>query len=292
MNFRFSSFDLRFRAAAGLTASLALVGVLGLTGAAQQQTAPPPPPPPQTYEPTVGQPGKDVVWVPTSPEMVERMLDMAKVGPQDLVMDLGSGDGRNIIAAAKRGARAIGVEYNPDMVELSRRKAKEAGVADKATFVQGDMYEADISKASVMALFLLTTNLEKLQDKFLALKPGSRIVLNTFTISGWEPELTEKVGGECTSWCDAILLIVPAKVAGAWKSDRGDFNLTQQFTAVSGTISSGGKNATIDSGKVKADQITFTAAGTTYTGKVDGDRIVGTASWGTMKQSFTATRTK
>ena len=190
MNFRFSSVDLRFRAAAGLAATLALVGVLGLTAGAQQ-TAPPPPPPPQTYEPTVGQPGKDVVWVPTPPELVERMLDMAKVTPQDFVMDLGSGDGRNIIAAAKRGARAIGVEYNPDMVELSRRQAKEAGVADKATFVQGDMYEADISKATVMALFLLPTNLEKLQDKFLALKPGSRIVLNTFTIGGWEPEHRE-----------------------------------------------------------------------------------------------------
>src|SRR5262245_60394240 len=107
----------------------------------------------QTFEPTVGQAGKDVVWVPTSPSLVEKMLDLAKVTPKDLVMDLGSGDGRNIIAAAKRGARAIGVEYNPDMVELSRRLAKEAGVAEKATFIQGDMYEADISKATVLALF-------------------------------------------------------------------------------------------------------------------------------------------
>jgi precorrin-6B methylase 2 len=276
---------------ASLAVSMTLAVLLGRPLFAHQQQTPPPPPP-QTYEPTVGMAGKDVVWVPTSPEMVEKMLDLAKVTPQDLVMDLGSGDGRNIIAAAKRGARAIGVEYNPELVELSRKKAKEAGVADKASFVQGDMYEADISKATVMALFLLTTNLEKLQDKFLALKPGSRIALNTFTIPGWEPEIHEKVGGECTSWCDAYLLIVPAKVAGLWKSDRGDFNLTQQFTAVSGTISSGGKNATIDSGKVKADQISFTAAGTTYTGKVDGDRIVGTAAWGTMKQSFTATKTK
>ena len=145
------------------------------------------------FTPTEYQAGKDVVWVPTSPELVEKMLDMAKVTPQDFVMDLGSGDGRNIIAAAKRGARAIGVEYNPDMVELSRRLAREAGVADKATFVQGDMYEADISKATVMALFLLPTNLDKLQDKFLALKPGTRIVLNTFGVTGWEPDVTERL---------------------------------------------------------------------------------------------------
>ena len=155
-------------------------------------------PPAKPFEPYSGQPGKDVVWVPTPPELVEKMLDMAKVTPQDVVMDLGSGDGRNIIGAAKRGARAIGVEYNPDMVELSRRLAKEAGVADKATFVQGDMYEADISKASVMALFLLTTNLDKLKDKFLALKPGTRIVLNTFAVTGWAADESETVGGECS----------------------------------------------------------------------------------------------
>ena len=120
-------------------------------------------------EPTVGQPGKDAVWVPTSAEMVEKMLDMAKVTPQDFVIDLGSGDGRMVIAAAKRGARALGVEYNDDLVELSRQRARDAGVADKATFVQGDMFEADISKATVLALFLLPENLERLRDKFLAI---------------------------------------------------------------------------------------------------------------------------
>ena len=175
----------------------------------------------QTFEPTVGQAGKDVVWVPTSPALVEKMLDLAKVTPNDLVMDLGSGDGRNIIAAAKRGARAIGVEYNPDMVELSRKLAKEAGVADKATFVQGDMYEADISKANVLALFLLPSNLNKLQEKFLNLEPGSRIVNNTFFVEGWEPDVKETIEGECTSWCTAGLYIVPAKVGGVWQFDGG-----------------------------------------------------------------------
>ena len=139
----------------------------------------------------VGQAGKDVVWVPTPPETVERMLDVAKVTPQDYVMDLGSGDGRNIIAAAKRGATALGVEYNPDMVELSKRNAAAAGVAGKATFVQGDMYEADISKANVMALFLLPSNMVLLRPKFFNLAPGSRIVSNTFGMEGWTADYTE-----------------------------------------------------------------------------------------------------
>ena len=141
-------------------------------------------------------------------------------------MDLGSGDGRNVIAAGKRGARAMGVEYNPDLVELSRQKAKEAGVSDKVTFVQGDMYEADISKASVMALFLLPSNLEKLKDKLLALKPGSRIVMNTFTVEGWEADVTERLENNCESWCTALLHIVPAKVAGTWQFEGGELALS------------------------------------------------------------------
>ena len=164
-----------------------------------------------TFEPTPGQAGKDVVWVPTPAELVEKMLDMAQVTPQDIVIDLGSGDGRNVIAAAKRGARAIGFEYNPEMVALSRRLAKEAGVADSATFIEGDMFEADISKATVLALFLLPSNLDKLAPKFLALKPGTRIVNNTFNVTGWEADATEKVEGSCTSWCTAMLNIVPAQ---------------------------------------------------------------------------------
>ena len=187
-------------------------------------------------EPTPGQAGKDVVWVPTPPELVEKMLDMAQVTPQDIVMDLGSGDGRNVIAAAKRGARAIGVEYNPEMVALSRRRAKEAGVADRATFVEGDMYEADISKATVLALFLLPSNLDKLAPKFLMLKPGTRIVNNTFNVTGWEADATEKVEGSCTSWCTSMLNIVPAPVAGTWRSGRRICVLTQEFQMVSGTL--------------------------------------------------------
>ena len=151
----------------------------------------------ETYKPKVGQPGKDVIWVPTPQVLVDAMLDMAKVTPEDLVMDLGSGDGAIVITAAKRGARAIGIEYNPNMVELSRKTAEKEGVADKAQFVQGDMYEADISEASVMALFLLPENLRRLTPKFLTLKPGSRIVANGFGIDGWEADETGRSSGEC-----------------------------------------------------------------------------------------------
>jgi SAM-dependent methyltransferase len=244
------------------------------------------------FEPTVGQAGKDVVWVPTPPELVEKMLDMAKVTPSDLVMDLGSGDGRNIIAAAKRGARAIGVEFNPEMVQLSRRLAQEAGVGDKATFVEGDMFTADISKASVMALFLLPDNLDKLRAKFLALKPGSRLVLNTFGIHEWEPDVTEKIEGACVSWCTAMLYIVPAQVAGAWKSSLGDLTLNQQFQVVSGSVGAGGQAQTISNGKLRGDQLTFTAGGAEYAGKVDGDRIEGTRTSGGKKDAWSAARAR
>jgi SAM-dependent methyltransferase len=251
-------------------------------GAAQQKP----------FEPTVGQAGKDVVWVPTPPELVEKMLDMAAVTPSDIVMDLGSGDGRNIIGAAKRGARATGVEYNPDMVALSRRLAQEAGVADKATFIEGDMFTADISNASVMALFLLPDNLGKLRDKFAALKPGSRLVLNTFAIPEWEPDATEKIEGSCVSWCTALLYIVPAQVAGAWKSSAGDFMFDQKFQLVSGTVTAAGQSAAIGNGKLKGDQITFAAGGAEYAGKVMGDRIEGTRTLDGKKENWTASRSR
>ena len=128
------------------------------------------------YQPRVGQDGKDVIWVPNPEAMVEKMLDMAAVTAQDFVIDLGSGDGRNVIGAAKRGARARGVEFNPDLVEHSRRLAAAAGVAARTEFVQGDMFAADVSQASVLALFLLPDNLRKLTPKFIDMKPGVRIV--------------------------------------------------------------------------------------------------------------------
>ncbi len=165
----------------------------------------------QDFKPVSGQQGKDVVWVPTSPALVEKMLDLAKVTTDDFVIDLGSGDGRMVIAAAKRGARALGVEFNPKMVELSRQLAKEAGVADRATFIEGDMYEADISKATVLALFLLPENLRRLEPKFRALPAGTRIVVNTFGIPEWKADETEELREECVSWCIAMLYRIPPK---------------------------------------------------------------------------------
>ena len=188
------------------------------------------------FEPQVGQAGKDVVWVPTPQTLVDKMLDMAKVTPQDFVIDLGSGDGRTVITAAKRGARAMGIEYNPDMVALSERNAKTAGVTDKATFVKADLFETDFSKATVVTMFLLPSINLKLRPKILDMKPGTRIVANSFNMEDWEADETETVGGDCTSWCTALLWIVPAKVEGTWTTPKGDLKLTQQFQKVTGTL--------------------------------------------------------
>ena len=163
-----------------------------------------------TYQPYVGQPGKDVIWVPTPAALVEKMLDMAKVTPQDFVMDLGSGDGRNIIAAARRGARGLGVEWDSDLVRLSQHAAAAEGVAHLASFARGDMYEADISQATVLALFLLPENLARLRPKFEKLKPGSRIVTNGYPIPGWTAKEVLSAEADCGSWCEAYLYVVPA----------------------------------------------------------------------------------
>jgi precorrin-6B methylase 2 len=261
-----------------LSILVVLALALSIVEASAQQTT--------TFEPTPGQAGKDVVWVPTPAELVEKMLDMAQVTPQDIVMDLGSGDGRNVIAAAKRGARAIGVEYNPDMVALSRRLAKEAGVSDKATFIEGDMFEADISKATVLALFLLPSNLDKLAPKFLALKPGTRIVNNTFSVTGWNADATEKIEGTCTSWCTSMLNIVPAKVAGAWRVGSNDLTLTQEFQMVSGTLGA----TAISEGRLNGEQLTFKVGQSQYTGRVSGDRIEGTLTTSGKQEKWSATR--
>jgi len=241
------------------------------------------------FEPVVGQEGKDVIWVPTPQALVDKMLDMAKVTPKDFVMDLGSGDGRNIIAAAKRGARALGVEFNPEMVELSKQRAAKEGVAEKAQFVQGDMYEADVSQATVLALFLLTTNLDKLSPKFLAMQPGTRIVSNGFEITGWTPDETQKSEGDCNSWCTAHLYIVPAKVAGTWKLGQGELVLDQKAQTLSGTWSMGGNSTPISGAKIRGDQIAFTAGGSEYSGRVKGQTMQGRVK-GMTSGAWTATR--
>jgi SAM-dependent methyltransferase len=262
-----------------LSVTMVFAALAGEAAARQAQTQEP-------FEPQVGQPGKDVVWVPTTPELVEKMLDMAKVTPKDFVVDLGSGDGRNIIAAARRGATGVGFEYNPDMVALSRRLARDAGVADKATFVEGDMFEADFSKATVLALFLLTENLDRLKDKFLQLKPGTRIVLNTFGVTGWEADETERLE-DCSTWCTSMLYIVPAPVAGTWKTPQGEIVLSQEFQKITGSYTLGGKTLEIADGRLQGEQITFTAGGQTYSGRVTGNRMEITPAGG---GAVTATR--
>jgi SAM-dependent methyltransferase len=240
----------------------------------------------QPWEPVIGQEGRDVVWVPTPHVLVEKMLDMAQVTPQDFVMDLGSGDGRNVIAAAKRGARALGVEFNPKMVELSKQQAAREGVADRATFVEGDMYEADISEATVMALFLLTDNLNKLVPKFLGLRPGARIVINGFGIDGWDPDETARAEGDCGSWCTAYLFYVPAKVAGTWRLPQGVLTLEQNFQKLTGTLAAGGASTPITNGRMRGDQISFTAGGKKYSGRVTGNTMVGAAgAWSATRVS-------
>lgn len=226
------------------------------------------------FEPVVGQSGKDVVWVPTPFATVEKMLDLAKVTPQDFVMDLGSGDGRNIIGAAKRGANGLGVEWNQDMVDLSRRRAQEAGVADKAKFVQGDMYAADISKANVMAMFLLTENLDKLMPKLFNLRPGSRIVIDGFGITGWTPDVTERATGDCGSWCTVHLFHVPAKVGGTWQLGNSQLTIKQAFQKITGDLTTNGQRTPIE-GSLQGEAITFTANGATYTGRVNDNAMSG-----------------
>ncbi len=240
------------------------------------------------YTPRVGLAGKDVVWVPTPDAMVEKMLDMAKVTANDYVIDLGSGDGRTVITAAKRGARAHGIEYNPDMVALSKRHAVEAGVADRATFAKADLFESDFSRATVITMFLLPQINLKLRPKILDLQPGTRIVSNSFTMGDWPPDETATAGGDCDTWCTALLWIVPAKVEGRWRLGDGELTLTQTFQKVAGTLKTASNAAAIQNGRLIGDEIHFTAAGRDYFGRVSGDTIAGTvngAAWAARRAS-------
>ncbi len=236
------------------------------------------------YEPQVGQEGKDVIWVPTPQALVEKMLDMAKMTPNDYVIDLGSGDGRTVIAAAKRGARAHGIEYNPDMVELSKQAAAKAGVANKATFAKADIFESDFSQATIITMYLLPQLNVRLRPKILDLKPGTRIVSHAFTMEEWKPDQTESVENRT-----AYLWIVPAKVEGTWKLGQGELALKQNFQMLSGTLNSGGRTMNVENGRLRGDQITFTAGGAEYTGKVNGNGIEGTMK-GASSGSWSATR--
>ena len=264
-------------------AAIALSLAATMAHAQQAQPSPPmpaqpAPPPTANYEPSVGQPGKDVVWVPTPQPTVDNMLALTKVTPQDYLIDLGSGDGITVISAAKKGARAQGVEFNPDMVALAQRLAKEAGVADRATFVQGDLFEADLSKATVITLFLLPDINLRLRPKLLDLKPGTRVASNTFTMGDWEPD-AQATASPCTSWCTALSWVVPAKVAGTWQLGDQTLTLTQQYQAISGTLGS----TPITAGRINGEEITFTAGNETHTGRVNGNTMTG-SGWSASRQ--------
>lgn len=242
------------------------------------------------YEPRVRQEGKDVVWVPTCQQLVDKMLDMAKVTAQDYVIDLGSGDGRTVITAAKRGARGLGIEYNSDLVELSKRNAAKEGVADKAQFIEADLFKSDFSQATVITMFLLTEINLRLRTRILNLKPGTRIVSNTFTMGTWKADENATVEGkDCRSYDTALLWIVPAKVEGTWKLSEGELRLKQRFQTFSGTLKSGA-NITPVNGKLSGDLITFSIGSANYTGRVNGSTMEGTAESGGSTTQWTATQ--
>jgi hypothetical protein len=229
-------------------------------------------PKPPEYEPQVGQSGKDVVWVPTPQDTVDRMLDMAAAKPGDYVIDLGSGDGRTVITAAKRGIRAFGVEYNPDMVELSRRNVAKEGVADRARIVQGDIFKTDFSRATVLTMYLLPRLNMRLRPTILKMKPGTRVVSHSFNMEDWEPDDGFSSSYEkCKEHCLAYFWVVPARVAGTWRIPQGRLKLEQKFQKFTGTLTTGGKGTLkIEDGRVRGEEITFTAGGVKYTGTVKG----------------------
>ncbi len=253
------------------------------------------------YTPQVGQSGKDVVWVPTPQGLVERMLDMAKLTAKDIHYDLGSGDGRTVIAAAKRGAQAFGVEFNPDMVTLSQRAAEKAGVAGKAKFINGDIFQVDFSQATVLTLYLLPSLNVKLRPTILKMKPGTRVVSHAFNMDDWEADQTDTVDGRT-----AYLWIVPAPVDGTWKwsvagSGPKDYELMlrQRYQNVEGVVRLDDKMGQLRDVKLDGDRISFAVVELTggtnpirrqFTGRVTGNNIEGTVKHPGGEAKWTATR--
>lgn len=266
----------RFRAS--LTAFA--LSAFTLSACVAQPTAPQAPSSQTDFKPESGQAGKDVIWVPTPQALVDRMLDMAALTKDDYVIDLGSGDGRTVITAAKRGARAHGIEYNPDMVALSRRAAEAEGVAGRATFAQADIFESDFSSASLITLFLLPDLNVKLRPTLLEMRPGTRVVSNSFSMGDWQPDDSIDAGPGCTSWCRAHKWVVPAKVGGTWSLGDASLQLTQTYQMLDGALTLGGRTFPISEARVNGAAIAFTAGGRRYSGKVDGSSMTGTVEGG------------
>jgi SAM-dependent methyltransferase len=244
----------------------------------------------QGYIPEVGQKGKDVVWVPTPNELVDMMLKIAKVTRDDYVVDLGSGDGRTVIAAARLGARAVGIEYNPDMVALSKRNAGNEGVSDRTDFIEADLYEYDLSRATVITMFLLPEINLKLRPKLLDLKPGTRIVSNTFTMGEWEADFEVTTDENWNSWNTALMWIVPAKVQGTWELGAYPLSLRQEFQMVYGDYIMGVKEIPVTDGRLSGNDITFKINGDLYIGKVEGTKMSGTVTNDAGSRTWSATK--
>jgi hypothetical protein len=243
----------------------------------------------EEYVPQSGQAGKDVVWVPTPQALVDRMLDMARVTKDDYVVDLGSGDGRTVITAGKRGVKAKGIEYNPDMVALSKRNAEKEGVANVVEFVRGDIFESNFSDATVITLFLLPSLNVKLRPILLDMKPGTRVVSNSFDMGDWTPDQTIEAGGDCSAWCRAHFWMIPAKVEGVWQTPIGELKLEQKYQMLSGSLQIGESRAPVI-GKLVGSDIVFSAGRNIFTGKVNGATIEGTATDSGKESKWTIKR--
>lgn len=236
------------------------------------------------FTPEIGQDGKDILWLPTVQEHVDLMLDLAKVTPADYVIDLGSGDGRFVIAAAKRGAKALGIEYDPQLVDFSRRAAAKEKVSARAEFKQADLFESDFSQATVLTLFLLEEINVQLRPKILDMAPGTRVVSNSFGMGEWEPDdtlrpvLVHPVSKKVAQF-PLHLWIVPEKVEGTWKSDSGQIRFVQKFQKITGVLTTQGNHMALV-GKLHGTRLTFTAGGMEYTGTVSRDTISGTRADG------------
>ncbi len=250
-----------------LTTLLVAAATLAVPAQAQAQTTG------TEFKPQVGQAGKDVIWVPTPKSLVEKMLKMADVKPTDVVFDLGSGDGITVITAAKQfGVRATGIEYNPDMVELSKRNAQKEGVADKAQFIRGDIFATDFSHATVVTMYLLPYLNLKLRPTILNMKPGTRGVSHAFTMDDWSPDQTDSTEGRT-----AYLWIVPAKVEGNWKFDNGTLELKQKFQDIDGVFRNNeGMSWRVTGSNLRGDQISFSIGNASYSGRVSGSSMQGT----------------
>ena len=237
---------------------------------------------PRPYQPEVGQQGKDVIWVPTPDEVVDRMLTMAQVKPSDYVVDLGAGDGKIAIAAAKKfGAKSLGIEYNPDMAKHAQGNAEKAGVSDKARIVQGDIFATDFKSATVLTMYLLPALNLKLRPTILTMKPGTRVVSHSFTMDDWEPDETSNMDGR-----RMFFWVVPANVQGGWKmsiagGDVLDVSIDQRYQKIEGSVQLGGVHGGLREARLSGENIAFTivdAAGNrrSFSGRAGGGSMEGT----------------